>query len=879
MKRPTGVRPALLGLAAAVAVSTASAPPAGAADRYDVTVARTEYGIPHIKAKDFGSLGYGYAQALAEDDVCTVAETYVTAGAERSRWFGADGSYEIRGNGSRAKNVNSDFFYQRIKDRGTVERLAAVPPPIGPKAEIRQAVRGYVAGWNAWLKDVGGSAGVPDPTCRGKGWVRPIAEIDVYRRFHQLAILASGGVAIDGIAEAQPLTGPVDAGAAARDVAPGELDRRLGGLGSNAYAIGKTGSRDGHGLLYGNPHFPWQGSERFYQAHLTVPGKLDVTGGSLLGVPIVLIGTTKGMAWSHTVSTARRFVPYQLQLIPGQPTKYVEDGQVKDMRADRVTIQVPGAGGKLEPQTRTLYSSEHGPIFTSLLGLSLVPRSPVNAYAMYDGNAENFGRLMNHFFEMDQAQSTQDVEAVLKRYQGIPWVNTIAADTAGNAYYADIGNVPNVSSAKYADCQTVLGRTTDLLQRLPILDGSRTACEPGTDPDAVVPGILGRRSLPSLRRDDHVSNMNDSYWLTNPDKPLEGFSRIIGDERTARTLRTRLGIKQLQERLAGTDGLPGKGFDLQNLMQVGMGNRVYSAEIWRDALVAGCTSEACNVLRAWDLHNDLDSKGAILWQRFVERLGVVVPSIVAGLPVVTNVVGPFATPFDPARAVDTPGGLNRLTPTVPVALNRAVADLQGAGLPLNATLRQGQTVTRRGETIPIPGGPGPSGIFNVITPTWNPKKGYTEVVHGSSFVQAVHLKPGCPDVRTILTYGESTNPASVHSSDQTKLFSQKKWVTAPFCAKDLEADRSAVRVHTAEDGATIATVQEARGKGRPRVDVTRTSGRAAKVTIRVRRGTRVLRTIVRRGAAVTTSPKVPKGAYRIDVRVGKTALRVTAKQR
>jgi acyl-homoserine-lactone acylase len=146
-------------------------------------------------------------------------------------------------------------------------------------------------------------------------------------------------------------------------------------------------------------------------------------------------------------------------------------------------------------------------------------------------------------------------------------------------------------------------------------------------------------------------------------------------------------------------------------------------------------------------------------------------------------------------------------------------------------------------------------------------------------VQAVHLKPGCPDVRTILTYGESTNPASVHSSDQTKLFSQKKWVTAPFCAKDLEADRSAVRVHTAEDGATIATVQEARGKGRPRVDVTRSSGRAAKVTIRVRRGTRVLRTIVRRGAAVTTSPKVPKGAYRIDVRVGKTALRVTAKQR
>ena len=878
MKRPVGVRPALAVLASILALG-AAAPPSGAADRYDVTVARTEYGIPHIRAKDFASLGYGYAQALAEDDVCTVAETYVTVGAERSRWFGPDASYEIRGNGSRAKNLNSDFFYQRINDRGTVERLAAVPPPVGPKAEIREAVRGYVAGWNAWLRGVGGAKGVPDPTCRGKGWVRPIREIDVLRRFHQLAILASGGVAIDGIAEAQPLTGPVDAQAAARDVAPGELDRRLGGLGSNAYAIGRAGSRDGHGLLYGNPHFPWQGSERFYQAHLTVPGKLDVTGGSLLGVPIVLIGTTKGMAWSHTVSTARRFVPYQLQLVPGQPTKYVEDGVVKDMRADRVTVKVPGPGGALVPRTRTLYSSEQGPIFTSLLGLSLFPWSPVNAYAMLDGNDENFGRLMNHFFEMDQAQSTQDVEAVLKRYQGIPWVNTIAADTAGNAYYADIGNVPNIDARKYDACETVLGRTTDLLQRLPILDGSRSACRPGTDPDSVVPGILGPRAMPSLRRDDHVSNMNDSYWLTNPKQPLEGYSRIIGDERTARSLRTRLGITQLQQRLDGTDGLPGKGFDLQNLMRVGMGNRVLSGELWRDALIAGCDSEACRALRGWDLHNDLDSKGAVLWQRFIERLGTVVPSIVTGLPVVTNVVGPFATPFDPKNPVDTPSGLNRLTPTVPAALNQAADDLKGAGLPLDATLRQGQTVTRRGETIPIPGGPGPSGIFNVITPTWNPKKGYTEVVHGSSFVQAVHLTPGCPEVRTILTYGESTNPSSVHSSDQTKLFSQGRWVTSPFCAKDLEADPTADRVHTAEDGATLVTVHEARGSARPRVRVTRTSGRPVRVRIRVRRGARVVRTVSRRGATVATSPRVRRGSYRVDVTVGKRTFRVPAKQR
>ena len=49
------------------------------------------------------------------------------------------------------------------------------------------------------------------------------------------------------------------------------------------------------------------------------PGKIDVAGGSLLGVPLVLIGHTAHLAWSHTVSTAYRFTPFELTLVPGSP--------------------------------------------------------------------------------------------------------------------------------------------------------------------------------------------------------------------------------------------------------------------------------------------------------------------------------------------------------------------------------------------------------------------------------------------------------------------------------------------------------------------------------------------------------------------------------
>ena len=114
-----------------------------------------------------------------------------------------------------------------------------------------------------------------------------------------------------------------------------------------------------------------------------------------------------------------------------------------------------------------------------------------------------------------------------------------------------------------------------------------------------------------------MTNSNDSYWLSNPEQPLEGFARIIGDERTARSLRTRLGLKKLVEGRGGP-------FTLRRLQDAVFNNRQYAGELWRDQLWT-CASrrraprEACPVLRAWDLHDDLDSSGAILFRRYAGR--------------------------------------------------------------------------------------------------------------------------------------------------------------------------------------------------------------------------------------------------------------------
>jgi acyl-homoserine-lactone acylase len=843
--------------------------PAATTASYDVEIRRTEFGIPHLVAEDFGSLGYGYAYALAEDNLCTVADLYVTVNGDRSRFFGPDATWSFNGNGTSNTNLESDAFYRAVNASGRIEELLSLAPPHGPRPEIREAVTGYVAGYNRYLEDIGGPDGIDDPRCAGAEWVRPIDEIDVYRRFYQLASLASTGIAIDEIGGATPPTPPPgrgeggeggesgeggddslagrSRGPASVEVTPEqrELVDRLPerfneelGIGSNAYGFGRDATADGSGLVLGNPHFPWTGGERFYQAHLTIPGVVDVQGGSLFGVPVILIGTTEGMAWSHTVSTAFRFTPFQLTLVPGSPTTYLVDGEPREMEERRVVVPVRGEDGEVEEVERSVWWTDHGPVITGILGLPLFPWTPAVAFAM--GDANDHMRYLNHFFETNLAQSVRELYEVQTRNQGVPWVNTIAADSTGEAYYADISVVPNVPDEKVQACPTPLGAVTFAALGLPVLDGSRSDCGWDDDEDAVVPGIFGPSNLPHLFREDFVHNGNDSYWLTNPAAPLEGFARIVGDERAERTLRTRIGLVMVEDRLAGADGYTGLHPDRWTkdvLEHAALDNRQYAGELTRDDLVALCettpvvpstsagpvaTDGACDALAGWDVRDDVGSTGAILFRRFWQRLqGMASP---VGDPTGTGTLGiPWRTGFDPDDAVHTPGTLETSDPRVATAFGDAIADLERAGIPLDAPLGDWQYVTRDGERIPIHGGPGSVGVFNAINVRWQgdpdqPRTGYGDVPHGTSFIQVVTWPEDgdCPvDASAFVTYGNSEDPTSPHSVDQTRRFSAKEWIPVRFCEEDVLASPELVVTRLSSSGSDPGGGDDEVGDERP----------------------------------------------------------------
>ncbi|MFP2926399.1 acylase [Pyxidicoccus sp. 3LG] len=750
------------------------------------TIRRTSHGIPHVLASDYAGLGYGHGYAFAQDNVCALAEILVTVNAERSRHFGPEGFYASTIGGD-IPNLKSDFFYQSIKDAGTVEALLAQAPPRGPSAEMRELVRGYAAGYNRYLSDTGVDA-LPDPRCRGAAWVRPISELDLYRRYYQLSLLASSGAFLNALVDAQP-PGPLTLPLPLPDLLPaGAIPTAAQlGLGSNAIALGSQGTRNGRGMLLGNPHFPWEGSERFYQVHLTLPGQLDVSGASLLGVPVVLIGHNARVAWSHTVSTGFRFTPYELKLVPGSPTTYLYGGQLHQMTPRTVSVLSRAADGTLEPRTHTFYWTRFGPMFHYPDGF--MTWNTLTGYAFRDVNATNF-RVLDQFLAMGKAQSVDELKQAQDYWQGIPWVNTLAADDQGRAYYADSAVVPHVTDAQVLRC--ILSPVALLVYqsaRLPVLDGSRADCEWGSDADAVEPGILGPARLPRLVRQDYVTNSNDSYWLANPEQPLTGYPRIIGDEGTARSLRTRLGLKLVQGRLAGTDGLEGQGFTLEQLQTVMFNNRNLSGELLRDAAAAMCRRNpfiltedgrfvdvraACPVLERWNLRGDLDSAGALLWRQFNIRLG-------------TATGGPYLVPFLPTDPVNTPRTLNTLHPQVVQALGGAVQEVRNRGQALDIAPGAYQFAHRNEARIPLHGCDQNEGCFNVMTTGLLPDSTYVPVI-GPSFVMAVSFTEAGPVGRSLLTYSQSTSPASPYFADQTWLYSQKQWVDMRFTEADIASD-------------------------------------------------------------------------------------------
>jgi acyl-homoserine-lactone acylase len=533
---------------------------------------------------------------------------------------------------------------------------------------------------------------------------------------------------------------------------------------------------------------------------MTIPGEYDVNGISFLGIPLIAIGANSSVAWSHTVSTAFRFVPVQLDIV--NTYNYRVDGKVEPMKAWPLEIDELNNDGTIGKMQRTLYTTRFGPMCTALTDLEILSWTSSSGFALLDPNAENL-RALNHFVEMGKAKNVHEVKQVLEKFQAIPWANTIAADADGEVFYGDITVVSNIPDKKAIACGSPLGQLSFRLLGLPILDGSRSECMPDAAPDAIVPGIMGISKLPSLFRHDYVMNSNDSYWLANPAAPLTGYDRIIGTENEQLSLRTRMGLRMISQRLSGKDGLPGNKFNHENMREIVFNARNLLAELWVDDLLRllkimaisdKSIEQAANVLEAWDRTDNLDSPGALLFRRIARQLlGTSLPAGTTYSPTILLTSG-FLYPFNPTDPINTPKGLNILEPQVWTAVNNTLQEFHDLGIPFDATLRDHQYTERGGERIPLHGGPDGHGLYSVIQCVWDPaKRAYTNPYHGNTYIQVVSFEGReYPRMSTVTTYSLSQNVNSPWHKDQTLMYSNKEWIDLPFSDEDIAAQTISV---------------------------------------------------------------------------------------
>lgn len=784
----------------------------------DVKIRRTDFGVPHIKADNLESLGFGVGYAFAQDNACILADLIMRYNSRRARYLGPD----LQPGSGDAQHLISDFGFLALEVR---EQAKA---HIGSISERQRAlISGYTQGYNRYLADTG--VDQIDPNCAGKPWVHPITDVDLLTALLSIALLPGSSqflapmfIAAPPGVDFRPVPAPalITQQSASPPLHINLKDIELPQtnpleLGSNAWALGADKTTHGNGMLLANPHFPHTGALRFWQFHTTIPGVLDVMGSSVAGTPgMVNIGFNQQLAWTHTFSTAEHFIVYQLQLDTGDSSglTYLVDGQARTLQRKTKTLEVTVAPGLIMPFQKDFYYSDFGPMLVvpDFLGWGNDGRGGFSAYAIKDANRLNTD-IVDHWLAMNLARNLEEFKATFRQYNGVIFNNTFAVDAKGTAYYIDDSTVPDLSAV----AEQAL-RTDPQLQQMRTLAGFTIL--PGNASVFDFAGPVPFDRAPQLERRDFLQNSNDSYWLTHPDHPITDVSILYGKANNEQSLRSRMGQKMLQDS-AGDD----QRFSMSELEAVLFNFRNYLGEAILEDLLIACQNqgetpveleqrsvniaEGCAALAQWDGRFEHTSRAAHLFREFANAF--------ASAP-------QWQVPFDPAQPLTTPHTLLANTTTAQ-HFARAILAVQAAGLALDAPLGEVQFVQRanadgspQAERLPWSGSHNLEGGFNVYRPVYNsdnsllPRTRYTPVPdsqisadgggysvdYGSSWMMLVEFTRKGPKARGLMTYSQSINPESVHHLDQTRVYSaQPQLFPIPFTEQDIAArTRSELRL-------------------------------------------------------------------------------------
>jgi len=409
---------------------------------------------------------------------------------------------------------------------------------------------------------------------------------------------------------------------------------------------------------------------------------------------------------------------------------YVFDGATRPFDTSEETILVRQPDDTLAKEVLVVRRSVHGPIVGQRNGHPVALRM-----ASLDASG-----LCQQWWDMGRAKNLREFEAALGRLQ-LPMFNVVYADRDGHILYVFNARVPAHDGGEWSQWSGVMPGDTSKTLALT------------TVPYAQLPRVLDPPS-------GWLQNSNDAPWTSTFPMVLDraSFPAYLMPQ-APMSLRSQRSARMLAE---------APPLSLDTVVQLKHSTRMELADRLVGDLVkaarasgSALAGRAAGVLESWDRNADAESRGAVLFERFVrlwERS--------AG----TDQPSPFATPWTAAFPLDTPKGL--ADPSKAVSLLEAAAlDVEKAYGAID--VRWGDVYRFRQDDLDLPGNGGPSGlgIFRVVNyagDAGQPRR----AIGGDSFVMAVQFGK-TTEARALLGYGNASQPHSASRTNQLELMSAK----------------------------------------------------------------------------------------------------------
>lgn len=644
-------------------------------------IRRDAYGVPHILAATEQAAACAHGYATAEDHLPMLARLILRARGEQAAVFGE--AY-----------LREDLLIRALGIWEVArEKFGDLPP------YMQALLNGYAEGYNTYLNEHQGEAPL---------WATPITGVDVLA--HCRAVLL-----LNFTLDLRPWR---------------EASIQPEGLGSNMWAIGRGRSASGRGLLLANPHVDWGGPYVFHEVHITVPGKINVEGATLVGFPVITMGFNDYLGWSHTVNGVRAEEQVELTMDPSTPGIYQYDGLKLPIRTQSVSVRVKTANG--EETRRFLLRYTHlGPVIRIANGKAYVYRS-------MNLDLVNF---LTEYNLMAKARTLNDFRAVLNMQQ-LPTFNIGYTDRAGNTFYIYNGRIPLRAKAS-AEVQ----------------GDSNPAAWQIVYPVAELPQLINPP-------EGYIQNANNAPWYTTVRQSVDRarFAGYISGD--GLSLRAQISLRMLesQPRLTLDRVMSLKGNETfgpadrlkSGLVQLARGAGGRQADL----------GEGVKLLEKWDNHTSIESHGSVLFERWFEEY-------------LTRAAPAYKQSWAPARPTTTPSGIGDPRAAV-AALKRAITDVKQQYGSLD--VRWGDVHRLKRGNIELPIG-GSDETFRTI---WYQRAGNKRfATGGDSYVLAVEFTDS-PTAYSVLAYSESSRTESPHFNDQLKLFAEKQYKRLWFSEEDIQ---------------------------------------------------------------------------------------------